>query len=157
MEKAVPLEIDFVPDAAVSGAAVHSTELETLLTFVAQKRQADGLYHDAGCAMVRFERCLIYKFGYPNDEAWSGIPRTRGLVYGGYEILNSGWNEEISELNKHSFPNTVPDKSRHFLFLFHDSSFECLANGYSIEVIPSGFDPYFSALRKFLAPDFGVE
>jgi hypothetical protein len=135
MEKVISLETDITPEAAVSGAIVLANEYDTMLSFNAMRLMPDGRYHDAGCAIVRFELCSISKFGYPNDEAWSGIPRTRGLGYGCYEVLNSPWNAEISELNKHSFPDSVPSKARHFLFLFHDSSFECLADGYTIEVV----------------------
>lgn len=136
MEKVIPLETDITPEAAVSGAIVLANELDTMLSFNAMRLMPDGLYHDAGCAIVRFELCSISKFGYPNDEAWSGIPRTQGLSYGCYEVLNSPWNAEICELNKHSFPDSVPSKARHFLFLFHNSSFECLADGFTIEVVP---------------------
>ena len=148
MENVIPLDTDITPEAAVSGAVVLANENDTMLSFNAMRLQSDGRYHDAGCAIVRFELCSISKFGYPNDEAWSGIPRTRGLSYGCYEVLNSSWNAELSELNKHSFPDSVPSKARHFLFLFHDSSFECLANGYSIEVVP--FDRFNAIALDFL-------
>jgi len=136
MEKVIPLDTDITPEAAISGAVVLATELQTMLSFNGMRLQRDGLYHDVGRAIVRFQHCIISKFGYPNDEAWGGIPRTRELSYGCYEVLNSSWNTELCELNKYSFPDSVPGRSRHFLFLFHDSSFECLADGYTIEVVP---------------------
>ncbi|MFT3722509.1 MAG: hypothetical protein QM773_02895 [Hyphomonadaceae bacterium] len=148
MEKVIPLETDITPEAAVSGANVLANEHDTMLSFNATRLMPDGLYHDVGCAIVRFDRCLISKFGYPNDEAWDGIPRTRGLSYGCYEVLNSPWNAEICELNKHSFPASVPSKARHFLFLFHDSCFECLASGYTIEVVRA--DQFESVALRFL-------
>ena len=147
MEKIVPLDIDVRPEAAVSGALVLADERDTVLSFNAMRRQSDGYYHNAGFAIFRFECCQIFKFGYPNDEAWAGIPRTRGLGYGCYEVLDSSWNAELCELNKHSFPKSVPGTSRHFLFLFHDSSFECLADGYTIEIVPS--DRFDAVARGF--------
>jgi len=158
LERVVPLDTDIGPEAAVSGAIVFQTEHETMLSFNATRLHPDGRYYDAGCAVVRFKRCNISKFGYPNDEAWSGIPRTKGLDYGCYEILDSPWPAELCELNKHSFPNSKPSTElRHFLFLFHDSSFECLAEDYSMELIPAGFERYLSVVRRFLAPAFGEE
>jgi hypothetical protein len=72
MEKLVPLDTKIVPEAAVSGAVALATESDTMLSFNA----SDGSQY--GCAIVRFKHSNIHKFGYPNDEAWSGIPRTRG-------------------------------------------------------------------------------
>jgi hypothetical protein len=148
MEKIVPLDTDISPEAAISGAVVLANEYDTMLSFNAMRLNSDGLYYNAGCAIVRFELCRISKFGYPNDEAWVGIPKTKGLTYGCYEVLNSAWNEELCELNKHSFPASVPSRARHFLFLFHESSFECLADGYSVEVVP--FDQFERIALDFL-------
>lgn len=136
MEKIIPLDRELSPEAAVSGAVVLATEFETMLCFNAMRRQSDGMYRGIGLAVVRFDLCVQSKFGYPNDEAHFSIPRTRGLGYGCFEVLDSPWNEEICALNRHAFPDTVPCKSRHFLFLFHDSSFECLARGCTIEIVP---------------------
>ena len=105
MEKVIPLDTDIAPEAAISGAVVLATERHTMLSFNATRLQRDGLRHDVGCAIVRFQRCIISKFGYPNDEAWSGIPRTRELSYGCYEVFNGSWNTELCELNKSSFPD----------------------------------------------------
>jgi hypothetical protein len=154
LEQIVPLNTDIAPDAGVSGAIVRATEYATLLSFNARRLQDDGKYHDAGRAVVRFERCTISKFGYPNDEAWWKIPRTRGLTYGCYEVLNSGWNNEILELNRHSFPKSILRERRHFLFLFHDTSFECLADDCSIEAAPTGFEEFMARTRSFFAPEF---
>lgn len=149
MEKVVPLETDITPEAAVSGAIALANEYDTMLSFNATRLMPDGLYQNVGCAIVRFQHCLISKFGYPNDEAWSGIPRTRGLGYGCYEVLNSPWNAEVCELNKHSFPDSVRSPLRHFLFLFHDSSFECLADDFTLEIVPSKqFDAIALAFLK---------
>lgn len=152
MEKVVPLVTDIKPEASVSGAQLLTDEYNTILSFNALRLMPDGFCHDAGCAVVRFEACSVSKFGYPNDEAWSGIPRTRGLGYGCYEVLNSPWNAEICELNKYSFPKSVPSTDRHFLFLFHDSSFECLARDFKLDVVP--FDEFNQIALKFLKGEY---
>lgn len=112
------------------------------------KRGPDGFRHPAGTALVEFPRCSITKFGYPNDEAWSGIPRTRGLSYGIYEVLNSEWKIELARLNRHSFPSTTEWGGRHFLFLFHDSSFECLAEDIKLEIIDRPYAEVFERIAK---------
>jgi hypothetical protein len=93
-ESIVELNLGCRPEAAVSGAVLVQTELSTFLTFNAmRKTDRVGPYghymEDAGIALVEFPSCAITKFGYPNDEGWSGIPRTAGLSYGIYEVRNS--------------------------------------------------------------------
>jgi len=123
------LDLGFRPEAAVSGAILLQSELSATLICNAVFQTA-GKYKSAGLAIIEFEVCSITKFGYPNDEAWGAIPRTKGLSYGFYEVLESSWPEEIARLNRYGFPNSKASAQRHFLALFHDSSFECLCRGW---------------------------
>lgn len=131
-EAVVPIDIGCVPEAAASGAILLASEYSTFLIFNAQQEK-EGHYVDAGLAIVEFSSCFVTKFGYPNDEAWGAIPRTRELGYAVYEVASSSWIVEIAELNRHAFPDReIVAGLRHFLFLFHDSSFECLASDLSV-------------------------
>lgn len=94
--------------------------------------------------MVELVGCSITKFGYPNDEAWSGIPLTSGMGYGIFEVLNSGWRKELTRLNQFSFPETKEWRGRQFMFLFHDSCFECIAQELRLEVSREAFRDLFS-------------
>lgn len=132
-ERIVPLELDCLPEAAVSGAILLESEYSTFLLFNAMKRQGE-FRESAGLAVAEFDNCWITKFGYPNDEAWSAIPRTSGLSYGLFEVLESEWILEIDALNRHGFPNWAGLDHRHFLFLFHDSAFECIARDMSLTI-----------------------
>ncbi|HEX4797440.1 MAG TPA: hypothetical protein VH370_26840 [Humisphaera sp.] len=153
-ETVIELELGCRPEAAISRAVLVQTESSAFLTFNAM-RPTDrmspygGPYmEEAGVALVEFEMCSITKFGYPNDEAWRGIPRTRGLSYGIFEVRNSDWIRELTMLNRHSFPKTPDDtRSRHFLFLFHDSSFECIAAGIKLELINGPYAKVFDRIR----------
>lgn len=81
---------------------------------------------------LQFERCYIAKFGYPNDEALMAHPLySKGLgFYGSYEVINSVWIKELRRNNKTTHPDRdIMLESRHFMFTFHDSTFECIANG----------------------------
>jgi hypothetical protein len=155
-EEVVELDLGVTPEAAVSGAVLLKTERSTHLTFRAMKPTKrpsphGGFYReDAGTAVVEFRTCIITKFGYPNDEAWSGIPRTRGKSYGIFEVLNSAWKEEIRKLNLHSFPNPKFEYPRghHFLLLFHDSSFECIADELKLEIFN---EPYAQTFARIAA------
>ena len=133
MSKIIDLKLACVPNSNVSGATLLQTENDQALVFNAQKQGPNGTWLDAGHAVVRFEGCLATKFGYPNDEAWFGFPEYKGLTYGIYEVLDSPWCAEISLKNRHSFPNKAFNAGRHFLFLFHDSCFECAAKEMTVE------------------------
>jgi hypothetical protein len=104
---------------------------------------------DAGTAVVEFQRCLVSRFGYPNDEARWGIPRFKGVSYGIYEVRHSSWISEVVRMNRYRFPDT-PDTyvARHFLFAFHDDTFECLADGLRLEVVNEPYHVTFERIRQ---------
>ena len=154
VEAVVELDIGVIPEAAVSGAVLVQSEVSAYLLFNAMRDTAKpfpsgGFYkEDAGIAVVELVQCSITKFGYPNDEAWSHIPRTTGLSYGVFEVENSPWKVELLRLNRFAFPDTKESKSRHFLFLFHDSSFECIAQDLQVEVVRKPFLEVFRAVSS---------
>ncbi|MGA1842991.1 MAG: hypothetical protein ACMUIS_00325 [bacterium] len=151
-EKIIELDLGITPEAAISGPVLLQTDYSTFLTFNAMKDTdkpfPDGGYYkeEAGTAIVELIGCQITKFGYPNDEAWAGIPRTKGLSYGIYEVINSKWIRELAGLNRYSFPDSGEWDSRHFLFLFHDSCFECIADDLKIEISKEKYEDIFAKL-----------
>lgn len=129
------LNIGILPEAAVSGAALTQSESgDVQLVFNAKKAEARHL--DSYGAFVQFKNCLITKFGYPNDEALSGHPLFEaGLsCYGIFEVFNSPWIEDVRIQNRKSFPDFEFKGLRHFIFTFHDSTFECLAEDFVVEL-----------------------
>jgi hypothetical protein len=156
-DQIVALDLGVSPEAAVSGAVCLSTAQGTFLTFNAMRPtsrlspRGHHLMEDAGTAVVEFVRCLISRFGYPNDEARWGIPRYKDLSYGIYEIRNSSWIKEVVQLNRFHFPKTVDDYvSRHFLFTFHDDTFECLADDLKLEIVSEPYHVTFERIRQRL-------
>lgn len=94
-------------------------------------------------ALVQFLGCRFFQFGGPNDEVMSGHPLYgKGLrPYGAHRVANSKWLAELQRINSvHSQydPSSWADIS-HYLLLFHDSLFECLANGHRIERLRMSF------------------
>jgi hypothetical protein len=89
-------------------------------------------------AVVEFDRCVSAKLGSPNDEALAGHPLYgKGLeFYAAQQVINSRWLKEIEAINsahpmyRHSFWSDL----KHFIFWFHDSTFECLAESFQVEV-----------------------
>lgn len=90
-------------------------------------------------AIVEFLRCESFRFGGPNDEVLTGHPLWgKGLEY--YEahvVANSRWLAEQERINSvHSLYNPNIWKTlKHYLLLFHDETFECLAQDFKVEVV----------------------
>lgn len=89
---------------------------------------------DEQCVLVEFIRHSVSVFGPPNDEAFAGHPLAKkGLhPYGVFEIRNSSWIRKLERMNavhpRHSAE--LYSMLRHFVFTFHDSTFECIAHDF---------------------------
>ena len=125
----VQLDIGFEPEAGVSGPFLFQSDDETYLTFNAVKMAGDRR-ETAGTAVIEIQGCSITKFGYPNDEALPGHPLYKlGLgAYGVFEVKQSLWIKEMTQQNRVSCPKTTKSRQRPFIFTFHDSTFECVAD-----------------------------
>lgn len=147
-EYAIPVDVGFVPEAAVSGAVLLQTEDAAFITFSAMRKTTDGRLESAGRALVELEDCEITKFGYPNDEARSGhLLAERGMdTYGVFEVVGSRWVAANTEQNRKVFPNTPDSALRHFVFTFHDSTFECVARGLRPTLTTKPLDGVLSGL-----------
>lgn len=96
--------------------------------------------NDEGIATVKFERFAQFKFGNPNDESINGHPLYKlGLQpYSIQKVTESEWIKELVKMNSvHPYHKDEQfSKYKHFIFFFHDTCFEILAEGYSIEQSP---------------------
>lgn len=98
-------------------------------------------------ATIEFKSCVSAKLGSPNDEVNAGHPLF-GKGFEGYtalRVVNSPWIDELKSINSvHDFydPNYWVDL-HHFVFGFHDSTFECVAR--SFEVTTAHSDIYTAA------------
>jgi hypothetical protein len=90
-------------------------------------------------AVVEFLGCYRFHFGGPNDEVFSGHPLWgKGLnAYDAHLVANSRWLAEQEKINAvHSLYNPGRWQTlKHYLLLFHDEIFECLAWDYKVEVV----------------------
>jgi hypothetical protein len=89
-------------------------------------------------ALVTFSRPSAHFFGPPNDEAFAGHPlASRGLhPYGAFKVESSSWLRTMERRNRvhpHHSPSTYRDR-KHFVLTFHDSTFECVAHAYEIQL-----------------------
>ena len=151
------LDLGVRPESAVSAALLLQSEERTFLTFNAVRRDSSGLFQVVGTAVVEFESCQATRFGYPNDEALAGHPLfDKGLdSVGAYEVENSSWIRSIAEQNRISFPNSREDEktSHHYVFVFHDSTFECVADKFHLEISMAPVEEILADLSRRLLSD----
>jgi hypothetical protein len=147
-EHAVPLDFPVRWDCGAPCPHLFANDYKTFLafyvreddpdwdgTFVRVVSPADGV--NARLALVKFDGCSSARLGTPNDEVFSGHPlHGKGLEgYTAQEVQNSNWIAELQQINSvHS--QYRPERWRdrhHYIFWFHDSTFECIASGFSVE------------------------
>ena len=64
-EYAIPHDIGFMPEAAVSEPVLLQNDYAAILTFSAMRVGQDGRREDAGYGIVEFDLCSLTRFGYP--------------------------------------------------------------------------------------------
>lgn len=154
MDQVIVLDLGYVPEAAISGAVLVQTESSCFLTFNAMRVEAGRNQSRAGFALVEFPGCLCTRFGYPNDEAFPGHPlfaKVQALYppwTGIYQVLNSSWIRQVEQQNRKIFPNSSLWSVRHFIFGFHDSTFECIADDLVSQVIDEPFSAVLARISK---------
>lgn len=95
---------------------------------------------DETVALLKFETCYAHMSGPPNNESYTGHPLSdRGLKpYSVFEVKNSSWIRQAERRNAvHPYhkPEYFFENKRHFIFFFHDSTYECIAESFSVELI----------------------
>src|SRR5262245_11285948 len=93
-------------------------------------------------------------FGPPNDEAFYGHPlAARGLhPYGTFQVEHSSWIRQLERMNS-VHPRHRPDMFRrlkHYVFAFHDSTFECIAEGHRVNEYEGPLDAVLAEMKKRL-------
>lgn len=104
--------------------------------------------------LVEFESCLAAKLGAPNDEVFEGHPLSgRGLeAYSAQRVVNSRWLKELEQINSvHRMyrPESWRDWN-HYIFWFHDSTFECVARSFKVETYRTSMKELLSLMVKRL-------
>lgn len=141
------VELDGVPQSSIGAPEplVVSDDHLTFLAYVIEgEPQWDGrILTDVDLAMfvervalVEFHGCRSYMFGSPNDETIHGHPLYAvGLKpYSAFEVQKSSWVRQLERMNS-VHPGHISaryESLRHYVFTFHDSTFECIAEGHHI-------------------------
>lgn len=128
----------------VDSSYLPSTDLETI---------QNSLY-----VVIKFEGFCQAKVGGPNDEVFDGHPLSKkGLeIYRINKVENSSWIKEVQEVNKvHRGYREENWKSyNHYIFYFHDTSYECIARYFKLEFTDLPLNEILSNIVKNLIPDY---
>ena len=87
-------------------------------------------------ALVKFEHCFEFKMGMPGEDQISKSPYSDlGLInFEAHTVVNSPWLNELESRYR-----VISDFSRgereyvHYIFAFHDRTFECISSGFSVQ------------------------
>jgi hypothetical protein len=105
-------------------------------------------------ALVEFVGCYAFKFGGPNDEVFHGHPLSgKGLGgYRAYLIANSQWLAELERINSvhDAYDPSYWRELKHYMLLFHDEMFECIAASHKIELHKGTFEQVLEIASKRL-------
>ena len=151
---AVALDLGLEMETGAPLPQVIVTERETVIVFrvATPYPERDGRtvttvdpasYEECDLACVRFVGTAASLLGPPNDEAMSGHPLYgSGLeFYGFHTVDNSEWRAEYcrrNEAHRSHSPQRWNERT-HYVFTFHDKTFECLARGHSVTTQRSTF------------------
>ena len=148
-EHAVPLDFPVRWDIGAPLPHVIQNDYKTFLTFYVHEPDPDwdGSYvtvKDPGdgsvesLALVEFLGCSSAKLCAPNDEVFEGHPLSgKGLDgYTAQRVVNSKWLAELEAINSvhHCYDPARWRNLNHYVFWFHDTTFECVAESFTVEV-----------------------
>lgn len=132
-EQIFPLDLGLVPEPGAPLPVLLMGQ-RTFLVFY--------IWHDPEeIAIIEWKHCRTALLGYPNEEALEGHRlASRGIGGMRYandvlEVINSGWIAAMEQANR-AHPQHKPAlfaDDRHFIVLFHDDTFECVADDYAVE------------------------
>jgi hypothetical protein len=105
-------------------------------------------------AVLNFGMARAHYLGSPNDEAFLGHPlATRGLSpYGAFEVSDSSWIRTLMQMNSvHPRHNPAMFKPlRHFIFSFHDKTFECIAKNFDVTILQGPIMKVVAEVQQWL-------
>ncbi len=109
-------------------------------------------------ALVEFTGCYAFLFGGPNDDAMEAHPlHGKGLApYGAHLIDNSRWIDHFASIETayQGHRSAYWSELKHYLLLFHDEMFECIARSHTIEVYRDTFANVMAiAHQRIFGPD----
>jgi hypothetical protein len=150
IDKDIVVQLDDVPqhDPGASEPVLFADGGRVVLAyFVANSAQGQ-------IACLKFSHCWAHYFGGPNDETLQGHPlHSRGLKhYSIAEVKHSSWIQTLATINSVHAQHRAErfQRLRHFIFAFHDSMFECAAEGFEVSLDSGGHTTTLDGLLEIL-------
>lgn len=153
------IEIRTVPQSSVGAPLpiILSNEYRILLAYIIEAPpdsivpQAEG----EDFALIEFQRYWSFMFGSPNDEAFSGHPlASRGLhPYAFFQIEDSSWIRQLEQMNSVHIRHDPAEfaQYKHYVFAFHDSTFECVAENFTVSEHSGTSERMIAVMERRLA------
>lgn len=137
------IKLGSIPQCSIGAPLplIMSNEHKLLLAYLSQHLNGNvGVQNSSedAVALLLFQNYYAYMFGPPNDEAIEGHPLAdRGLEpYDAFQVQQSSWIRRLERMNS-VHPSHDPkqfESLNHYIFTFHDSTFECVADGYNVTI-----------------------
>ncbi|MEO2078277.1 MAG: hypothetical protein ABGX20_23355 [Bacillus sp. (in: firmicutes)] len=153
-DKVLPLSN--VPQSSVGAPCplVLSDEHTTVVAYYIQEDEIDFKSNIDPLAIITFRFCKSTMFGPPNDEAFRGHPlSSRGLEpYSAFIVKDSSWLRRLIKMNEvHPYHNLkLFEGYKHFILSFHDSTFECIAQDFEVEIVAETFSNAIALMKEKL-------
>jgi hypothetical protein len=153
-DKVLPLSN--VPQSSVGAPCpvVLSNEHTTVVAYYTQEDEINFESDIEPIAIITFRFCYSTMFGPPNDEAFDGHPlSSRGLEpYSSFIIKDSSWLRTLIKMNEvHPYHNLkMFEGFKHFILAFHDSTFECIAKDFEVEIVADTFSNIMVLMKEKL-------
>ena len=149
-ERDRPIEVSALPQCSIGAPCpmLIAGEHSLRLAYYLEERPSDwdgttvrllsGRDADEPCAVIVFESAYAHMFGPPNDEAFSGHPLARRGIrpHAAFEVQHSSWVRMLERMNSvHPCHRSERfSRYKHFVFAFHDTTFECVAERFRLSV-----------------------
>ena len=129
MPKVESLNLNFQIESGTDPFVIGDVN-NLIFCFLTVSHGDDGNLHDSGLAVFRTKSSLLYKHGYPNDEAIS----CSALIEHGFDgysiskVIDSDWIQEISNKNDKKWRSSdYFSHFSHWVFPFKETTLEIIA------------------------------
>jgi len=157
-----PYNIGCEPSPSISaGTLIQFARAVYLLFFAVSKEpnKRTGYLEDLRIAIMKCNKCMVTRFGYPDYGGGdiNTLPEHPLFEYGLedpdssiLEVVNSPWSIEVFEQMRKShakdnfFSEPNIEELKHFIIIFDDATFECIALSLTIEKYCQTFDEAYS-------------
>lgn len=141
---------------------VLADELNLILCYVVSGDVDESLaestslhaYEEEPMLAVKFHNPLAHYQGPPDDGGIQGHPLyDMGLrAYGIYVVEHSGWiqNLKVMQINSGLYNAQDWEPLKHYIFTFHSTTFECIAEGYRALMVRGPLRAVFDSYTEIL-------